>query len=128
MKRWQCLVGCGVIGMSVCLPGVYGRGESPIDASAAGAAAEQPPVLRTQQFESGELRLPDIDSARLEAFLRDLNHRRDYDFSQHDHHPGPDHAYLTHWIHKVMDELFTRGYYVDRHGDLHQPGAIVATR
>ncbi|HSU68831.1 MAG TPA: hypothetical protein VLJ39_18260, partial [Tepidisphaeraceae bacterium] len=68
------------------------------------------------------------DAGRLEAFLRDLNHRRDYDFSQHDHQPGPDNAYLTRWIHDVVNELLSRGYYVDPHSELHRPGAVVPTR
>jgi hypothetical protein len=86
------------------------------------------PVLRTQQFENGELEMKDVSSQRLEAFLRDLNKRRDYDFSQHHNRPGPDHEYLTTWIHKTMDELFSRGYSTDKYGDLHRPGEVVSTR
>ncbi len=92
-----------------------------------GTAGEQP-VLRTQQFESGELRLPEVESERLEAFLRDLNRRRDYDFSQHGGHPGPDHAYLTAWVRRVVTELKDRGYYFDEWGDLRRPGSVVLTR
>ena len=88
----------------------------------------EPPVLRTQQFERGELQMKDVESSRLEAFLRDLNKRRDYDFSQHQSRPGPDHEYLTTWIHKTMDELFARGYSMDKYGDLHRPGEVVSTR
>ena len=88
----------------------------------------EPPVLRTQQFENGELQMKDVESSRLEAFLRDLNKRRDYDFSQHQRRPGPDHEYLTTWIHKTMDELFARGYSMDKYGDLHRPGEVVSTR
>ena len=88
----------------------------------------EPPVLRTQQFENGELQMKDVESSRLETFLRDLNKRRDYDFSQHQNRPGPDHEYLTTWIHKTMDELFARGYSLDKYGDLHRPGEIVSTR
>jgi hypothetical protein len=86
------------------------------------------PVLRTQQFENGELQIKDVESNRLETFLRDLNKRRDYDFSQHHNRPGPDHEYLTTWIHKTMDELFARGYSTDKYGDLHRPGEVVSTR
>jgi hypothetical protein len=88
----------------------------------------EPAVLRTQQFENGELRMKDVESSRLETFLRDLNKRRDYDFSQHQNRPGPDHEYLTTWIHKTMDELFSRGYSMDKYGDLHRPGEVVSTR
>jgi hypothetical protein len=88
----------------------------------------EPPVLRTQQFENGELQMKDVESRRLETFLRDLNKRRDYDFSQHQSRPGPDHEYLTTWIHKTMDELFSRGYSMDKYGDLHRPGEVVSTR
>jgi hypothetical protein len=86
------------------------------------------PVLRTQQFERGELQMKDVESGRLEMFLRDLNKRRDYDFSQHENRPGPDHEYLTTWIHKTMDELFARGYSLDKYGDLHRPGEVISTR
>lgn len=113
-----------VIGIGPALMG----GTTPDDAPAQATGAKEPPVLRTQQFESGELRLPDIDSVRLETFLRDLNHRRDYDYSQHDHQPGPDNAYLTRWINEVLNELFSRGYYVDSRGELHRPGPVVPTR
>ena len=92
-----------------------------------GAVAEQP-VLRTEQFESGELQLPEVQSDRLEPFLRDLNRRRDYDLSQHDGKPGPDHEYLTRWRNDVLDELLDRGYYFDKRGELHRPGEIVPTR
>jgi hypothetical protein len=90
--------------------------------------AADEPVLRTQQFENGELQMKDVNSARLETFLRDLNQRRDYDFSQHRNRPGPDHEYLTTWIHKTMDELFSRGYSTDKYGDLHRPGEVISTR
>src|SRR4051794_25357091 len=53
------------------------------------------PVLRTQQFENGELKMKDVDAKRLAAFMRDLNQRRDHDLSQHGGRPGPDNAYLT---------------------------------
>jgi hypothetical protein len=86
------------------------------------------PVLRTQQFENGELQMKDVESTRLETFLRDLNKRRDYDFAQHHNRPGPDHEYLTTWIHKTMDELFSRGYSMDKYGDLRRPGDVVSTR
>ena len=88
----------------------------------------EPPVLLTQQFENGELQMKDVEPSRLEAFLRDLNKRRDYDFSQHQNRAGPDHEYLTTWIHKTMDELFARGYSMDKYGDLHRPGEVVSTR
>jgi hypothetical protein len=88
----------------------------------------EPPVLRTQQFENGQLQMKDVESSRLETFLRDLNKRRDYDFSQHQNRAGPDHEYLTTWIHKTMDELFARGYSIDKYGDLHRPGEVVSTR
>ena len=91
------------------------------------AAGEQP-VLRTEQFESGELSLGEVESERLEAFLRDLNRRRDYDCSQHGGQPGPDHAYLTTWVRRVLSELKGRGYYFDEWGDLHRPGSVVPTR
>jgi hypothetical protein len=90
--------------------------------------AADEPVLRTQQFERGELQMKDVSSERLETFLRDLNKRRDYDFSQHHNRPGPDHEYLTTWIRKTMDELFSRGYSTDKYDDLHRPGEVISTR
>jgi hypothetical protein len=90
--------------------------------------ADRQPVLRTQQFENEEVRITRVESDRLEAFLRDLHKRRDYDFSQHDGRPGPDHEYLTTWIHKTMDELFSRGYSTDKYGDVHRPGEVISTR
>ena len=90
--------------------------------------AEGQPVLKTQQFENGELQLAKVDAQRLEEFLRDLNRRRDYDLSQHNGKPGPDHDYLTRWRDDVTDELLDRGYYFDKRGELHRPGEIIPTR
>jgi hypothetical protein len=87
------------------------------------------PILRTQEFEAGQVTMKKVESVRLERFLQDLNHRRDFDTSQHNGKPGPNHDYLTMWVQKTMDELFARGYYVDKHGDLHRhPGEVVPTR
>ncbi len=85
--------------------------------------------LRTEQFESGQLRLSDASSHQLEVFLRDLNQRRDYDYSQHAEQPGPNHEYLTRWIDMVIGELSHRGYSFDANGELHRRDAtVVPTR
>ncbi len=129
LSKWALIL--GGIGLAAGLNDNSSTRAAPADAAGPEAAATsvtEPTVLRTQQFENGELKLPEVDADRLEGFLRDLNQRRDYDFSQHGHHPGLDNEYLTRWVGHVMDELISRGYYVDKHGDLHRPGAVVATR
>lgn len=88
----------------------------------------RPATLRTEQFENNELKMGTVCSGQLEDFLRDLNRRRDYDYSQHDEQPGPNNEYLSRWIHCVIDELKRRGYYFDSEGELHRPGPIVPTR
>jgi hypothetical protein len=74
-------------------------------------SADLPPSARipsTEQFESGELRLSEVDSERLEQLRQDLLRRRDYDLQQHGGMPGPDAAYLDAWIWKVTQELNAR--------------------
>lgn len=88
----------------------------------------RPSVVTAEQFENNELKMADVSSVQLEEFLRDLNHRRDYDYSQHDGEPGPNHEYLTRWLRRVLDELKGRGYYFDAAGELHRPGLVVPTR
>ena len=136
--RKQAIVFAAATLAAVSLLRVSSKAEDRYDLGVTGVAFEtkhadvktdrDQPVLRTQQFENGELQMKDVDSSRLETFLRDLNKRRDYDFSQHSNRPGPDHEYLTTWIHKTMDELFSRGYSTDKYGDLHRPGDVVSTR
>jgi hypothetical protein len=90
-----------------------------------------PPVtlVSTEQFENGSLHWADVSAPQIELFLRDLNHRRDYDFSQHNEQPGPNHNYLTSWITQSVQQLIARGYTVDAIGDLHRADhTIVATR
>jgi hypothetical protein len=85
-------------------------------------------ALRTEIFDSGELKMSDARSHDLEAFLVDLNQRKDYDADCHGGLPGPNAAFLTLWIQNVSTELQGRGYYYDRAGNLHRPGSIVAIR
>ncbi len=96
-------------------------------ASESGSTA-QGPVLRTQQFESGELSLATAESCQLETFLQDLNRRKDYDVQCHDGKYGPDGEYLAKWVRTVSEELVARGYSFDRQGNLHRPGVIVSVR
>ena len=101
------------------------------DGSAPPAGQVQPdarPILRTQQFESGELRMCDVESTRLETFLQDLNRRKDYDWAMHGGRPGPNDQYLWSWVTKTQNELLSRGYYFDGNGNLHRPGAVVPLR
>jgi hypothetical protein len=81
----------------------------PIPPAKGVGAPPRRPVLRVEQFESGELRLQDVDKDRLEEFLQDLIRRRDYDRSQHEGQAGPDGPFLSAWISKVMQELARRG-------------------
>ena len=67
-----------------------------------------PPLLSTQQFESGELVLEDTDPLKLEKLLEDLNRRREYSRSQSDADTSPDIPYLTNWIERVQRELHRR--------------------
>ena len=83
------------------------------------------PVVGTQAFESGELKMEEVEARQLEVFLQDLDRRRDYDLSQNDGKPGPDGPYLSTWIEKVLNELKRRGYGVDDQGHLRRPGAVV---
>jgi hypothetical protein len=94
---------------------------------AAPAPVEVP--LTTQRFENGSVHWADVSPAQIEDFLRDLNQRRDYDFSQHNEQPGPNHEFLTSWITQAVQQLISRGYTVDAIGDLHRPDqTVVATR
>jgi hypothetical protein len=91
----------------------------------------QPPgtILATEQFDNGQLQLSDCISTDLEAFLQDLNQRKDYDASQHNGQPGPDAPHLSGWVDKVTTELKSRGYYFDDAGNLHRPTMeIIAVR
>jgi hypothetical protein len=111
----------------------------PPDPAAAAAVAPpapvpthvQPPgtILATEQFDNGPLQLSDCISTDLEAFLQDLNQRKDYDASQHNGQPGPDAPHLSGWVDKVTTELKSRGYYFDDAGNLHRPTMeIIAVR
>jgi hypothetical protein len=128
--RWAALSVLGVNGCScVCKsppPATRPAESEPV--SEAVVATPPPPPLRVEQFESGELQVSAVSDAQLIGFLRDLNQRRDYDYSQHDDMAGPNNAYLTRWIHSAITELLHRGYYVDSFGELHTPGAIISTR
>jgi hypothetical protein len=86
------------------------------------------PALKTEIFESGQLRLADVRALSLEHCLQDLNRRKDYDYSQHCGQPGPDSAYLATWVQCVTQELEHRGYYFDEAGNLHRPGTVVPLR
>jgi hypothetical protein len=80
------------------------------------------PVLTTAVFESGEMTLAKADAADLEAFLQDLNRRKDNDYAQNGGQPGMHSAYLWEWVQKVMVELRGRGYYSDEAGDFFTNG------
>ena len=99
-----------------------------LPAQPATPAPVQGPIT-TQRFENGSIHWADLSPAQIEGFLRDLNQRRDYDFSQHNEQPGPNHDFLTSWITQAVQQLVSRGYTVDQIGDLHRPDqTIVATR
>jgi hypothetical protein len=79
------------------------------------------PLLKTQDFETGKRRMADVSSKSLEAFLQDLNRRKDYDYSCHNNQPGPDSAYLWQWVVRTTMELQRRGYTSDAAGSLFRP-------
>lgn len=83
------------------------------------------PTLTAEEVESGQVNLQDVSAERLEAFLQDLNRRKDYDYSQHDGQPGPDAEYLWKWVQRTMKELQSRGYSSDDAGDFHRPDGSV---
>jgi hypothetical protein len=99
-----------------------------IGCAASQSGTAQGPVLRTQQFESGELSLATVESCQLETFLQDLNRRKDFDMKCHDGKVGPDGEYLAKWVRSVTDELLARGYSFDHQGNLHRPGVVVSVR
>ena len=84
-----------------------------------------PPPIKTQQFEGGELSIEEVDSGKLEAFLRDLCLRRNHDRAQNGGGDGPDAQYLTEWIDRATQELLRRGYTLDSGGTLRRPGVEV---
>jgi hypothetical protein len=87
------------------------------------------PVLTTAVFESGEMTLAEAGSVDLEAFLQELNRRKDNDYAQNGGQPGPHSGYLWEWVQKVMVELRGRGYYSDDAGDFFsREGLAVALR
>jgi hypothetical protein len=94
----------------------------------AAVPAASPPLLHTQDIENGVVQLNVIDSLRIEDFLRDLNHRKDYDAQCHNGQLGPDGPYLGAWVDRVTHELLARGYYFDAGGNLHRPGDLVLQR
>ena len=102
------------------LAGCAGQAASPV--APAQVARAKPPVLKTQDFESGRAVMAETPSPALEEFLHDLSTRWRYDRSQHDGRPGPDGPYLSAWIGRVTQELLRRGYYVNEEGDLCRPG------
>jgi hypothetical protein len=116
--------------------------ESPVPMAASMHAAEvpaleekplvlkvKPVALTTQVFESGEMTLAEAGAGDLEAFLQDLNRRKDYDYSQNGGQPGPHSAYLWEWVQKVCGELQGRGYYFDDGGNFYSAnGTQVALR
>src|SRR5277367_2323221 len=105
--RINTIVLSAIIGMAVAAPWAAASGVITPDAPPA------VPVLRTQAFESGELKITEVSNAALELFLQDLIKRKDYDASCHNGQPGPDATYLCRWIQTVTTELLRRGYYFD---------------
>ncbi len=95
---------------------------------AASPELERVEPLRVEAIEAGEVHLAEASGAELEATLRDLNRRKDYDAAQHGGQPGPDAAYLAAWVDRVTRELLARGYGIDGEGRLRRPGAVVPWR
>ena len=112
---------------SVASAGVGHATTVPSDASAAKARADR--LLRTEDFESGGMQLSQASAPQLEDFLRDLNRRKDFDFSAHGGQAGPNADYLADWVTRVTNELIARGYWYDARGDLHDgDGHVIAVR
>lgn len=85
-------------------------------------------VLRTEQFERGELKMADVPSARLEAFRQDLIRRKDYAASRHEGETGPDYTYLDRWARSVDEELARRGYHVYVEAVIYRPDGSLVLR
>jgi hypothetical protein len=99
------------------------------DASIGKPAKPAHAMLRTEDFESGTVQFSDCDAHQLEAFLRDLNRRKDFDFQTHGGQAGPNSDFLANWVTRVTNELSSRGYFIDENGQLCEPsGAAVVVR
>jgi len=95
----------------------------------ASVAASTGRLLRTEDFESGSMQLGQASTPQLEDFLRDLNRRKDFDFSSHGGQAGPNADYLAGWVTRVTNELISRGYWYNAHGDfLNVNDHVVAVR
>jgi hypothetical protein len=86
------------------------------------------PLLKTQDFKSGEKDIASVSARSLERFLQDLNQRKDWDYACHNGQPGPDAPYLFKWVVRTTTELERRGYYFDSTGQLRRPGVVVPLR
>lgn len=134
VARWIQWAALSILGANGCCcacksPPPATRPAEAQSVSATVVATTTPPPPRVEQFESGQLQLSAVSDAQLIGFLRDLNQRRDYDYSRHDEMAGPNNEYLTRWIHAAITELLHRGYDFDSFGDLHTPsGAIISAR
>jgi len=96
---------------------------------AASVTASTGRLLRTEDFESGAMQLGQASTPRLEDFLRDLNRRKDFDFSSHGGQAGPNADYLATWVTRVTNELISRGYWYNANGDFLDAGNhVVAVR
>jgi hypothetical protein len=67
-----------------------------------------PPPLRTEQFESGELAIEDVDAEALAKFLEDMNQRLAYARSLPDAASSQSIPYLSDWVERVKRELQRR--------------------
>lgn len=90
------------------------------------AAAPGEP-LNTHMFERGALRLREVSDASLEAFMQDLNRRKDHAIACMHGGASADSEYLWFWLTRVCDELQTRGYGFE-HGGIFRGGREVALR
>jgi hypothetical protein len=115
----------GFVSLIMAASTMFGTGAS---SSATTADEGSSPILRTQDFESGQKEMAKVPSTALELFLQDLNRRKDWDYAMHNGQPGPDAQYLFTWVGRTTGELVQRGYYFDAAGELHRPGVAVPVR
>ena len=105
------------VSLAAMMIGASGCAQGPT----AQSPANEPPVLRTQPFESGEMVLEGIPSPELERFIKDLCTRRDYSLACNDGKADNDSKYLAEWIDKVVKVLVSRGYRIDEEQNLRRP-------
>jgi hypothetical protein len=74
------------------------------------------PLLTTEDFEKGTVRMETVESPRLMTLLGDLKSRRAEDRAEHHGERGPDGAFLDERIRAIAAELQRRGFPVDNEG------------